>query len=160
KMQEEERLGADQVRFAQIMYELTKNSPKEKLWKGAFCAPMDIARITCDFGTVRTTQLKGRYAHKAIDVVNTMPKSVVWAPQDGIVVLKERFAYTGNTVVIDHGWGTLSIFCHLSDFAKINVGDKIIKGNPIGKTGSTGFATGDHLHWEMWVNNIAIDPMQ
>jgi murein DD-endopeptidase MepM/ murein hydrolase activator NlpD len=159
KMQEEEALGPDNKKFDAIMLELTNNSPKQKLWKGTFCTPMDIARVTCEFGTIRTTQRKGRYAHKAIDVINT-PKSVVWAPQDGIVVLKERFAYTGNTVVIDHGFGILSMFCHLEDFAKINVGDKITKGNPLGTEGKTGYATGVHLHWEMRINNIPIDPMQ
>ncbi|RTL06805.1 M23 family metallopeptidase [Candidatus Dependentiae bacterium] len=159
KMQEEELLADSNTNFEDIMEELTKQSPKQKLWKGTFCIPMDIARITCEFGTVRTTQRKGRYAHKAIDAINT-PKSVVWAPQDGKVVLKKRFTYTGNTVVIDHGLGILSMFAHLEDFAKIEVGTAIKKGNPLGTMGKTGYASGYHLHWEMRIGNIAIDPMQ
>ncbi len=129
------------------------------MWRGAFCAPIDIERISCEFGTIRTTQHKGRYAHKALDIINT-PKSVVWSPQEGIVVLKDRFAGSGNTVVIDHGCGVLSLFFHLHDFAGIEVGQKLAQGNPIGKIGKTGEATGYHLHWEMRVDNVAVDPMQ
>jgi len=143
----------------EIFERVRKNSPREKLWKGAFCAPIDIVRVTCEFGTIRTTQHKGRYAHKALDVINR-PKSVVWASQDGIVAIKERFEAGGNTVVIDHGYGVLSEYYHLDSFANIEVGQKIAKGNPIGKIGMTGYATGYHLHWAMWVNDVPVDPMQ
>jgi murein DD-endopeptidase MepM/ murein hydrolase activator NlpD len=129
------------------------------LWRGLFCTPIDIIKTTCDYGTIRTTQRKGRYAHKAVDVINT-PGCVVWAPQDGMIAMKERFAYTGNTIVIDHGWGIVSIFCHLEDFAKISVGDRIAQGNPIGTMGKTGYATGYHLHWEMRIGNTPVDPLQ
>ena len=159
KMHMEESLVSESKDLEKIMAELTKQSPAIKLWKGPFTTPLDIVRITCDFGTIRTTQRKGRYAHKAIDVINA-PRSVIWAPQDGIVVLKERFLYSGNTVVIDHGMGILSLFGHLDEFAKINVKDHIKKGNPIGTLGKTGYASGYHLHWEMRINNIHIDPMQ
>lgn len=159
KVTEEKLLGKAQAEFEQKFEELTAASPKEKLWRGAFCTPIDITRVTCEFGTVRTTQEKGRYMHKALDVINA-PKCIVWATQDGVVALKERYELTGNTVVIDHGCGVLSMFCHLDSFANIEPGQKITKGNPIGIMGKTGFASGDHLHWEMRLNNIPIDPMQ
>ena len=89
-----------------------------------------------------------------------MPRSVVWAPQDGIVVMKDRFAPSGNTVIVDHGLGILSLFYHLEDFADIEVGQKILQGNPLGTIGKTGFATGYHLHWEMRINNTPVDPLQ
>jgi Peptidase family M23 len=159
KIKQEEELGIDNKKFEKIINEIINNSPQEKLWRGTFCTPIDIERISCEFGTIRTTQHKGRYAHKALDVINT-PKSVVWAPQDGVIVLKERFAFSGNTIVIDHGWGVLSLFFHLDDFANIAVNEKIKKGNPVGTIGKTGYATGYHLHWEMRIGNIPIDPMQ
>lgn len=53
-----------------------------------------------------------------------------------------------------------SLFYHLEDFSKVEVGQKVAKGNPIGTIGKTGYATGYHLHWEMRINNIAVDPMQ
>jgi murein DD-endopeptidase MepM/ murein hydrolase activator NlpD len=157
--QEQEDAHDTDVKFAQALEQLATQSPQEKLWRGAFCTPIDVARITCDFGTVRTTQHKGRYAHKALDLINK-PKSVVWSSQDGVVVLKDRFPSAGNTVVVDHGWGVLSMYFHLDSFANIKVGDKIAKGNPVGTIGKTGHATGYHLHWEMRLNNVPVDPMQ
>ncbi len=159
KVKEEAALGKDSQQFEELLQKLTQSSPKEKLWKGAFCAPIEVQRISTEFGTVRTTQHKGRYSHKGVDLLN-LPRSVVWAPQDGVVVLKDRFAMNGNTVIIDHGHGILSMFFHLEDFANIQIGQFIAKGNPLGTIGKTGYASGYHLHWEMRVNNIAIDPMQ
>lgn len=159
KVKEEEALGVDSALFESEIQKIVAESPREKMWRGAFCTPIDITRVTCDYGTVRTTQHRGRYAHKAVDVIN-LPKSVVWAPQDGIVVMKKRFALSGNSVVLDHGWGIISMFFHLDDFAPINVGDKISKGRPLGYLGKTGYASGYHLHWEMRINNVPVDPMQ
>jgi len=158
KLQEEQELGLSSG-LDQIIEQITKNSPRDKLWRGLFCTPIDIDRITCEFGTLRTTQEKGRYIHKALDIISA-PKTVVWAPQDGIVAHKERYSNSGNTVVIDHGCGVLSLFFHLDSFSDIEVGQKIAKGNPIGTLGKTGYATGYHLHWEQRINNVAVDPIQ
>lgn len=159
KVAEEKSVSLSGQLLEQELEKLVQNSPKQKLWRGAFCEPIEVARVTCEFGTIRTTKEKGRYMHKGIDVINT-PKCVVWAPQDGIVVLKERYEFSGNTVVIDHGMGVLSLFFHLDSFADISVGQRIAKGNPLGTMGMTGYATGYHLHWEMRVANIQVDPMQ
>jgi hypothetical protein len=159
KLKQEEELGNANHLFEKVVKDLTQQSIQEKLWRGSFCTPIDIIRTTCDFGTVRTTQHKGRYAHKALDIINE-PKSVVWACQDGVVVLKDRFAGNGNTVIIDHGFGILSVYCHLDSFSKANVGDKIAKGSPIGTIGKTGYATGYHLHWEIRVDSMPVDPLQ
>lgn len=158
-VQKEKQIDLAMADLEANLQKLAQQSPREKLWRGNFCAPIDIVKTTCEFGTIRTTQERGRYMHKALDVINT-PKSVVWATQDGIVVVKDRYAFSGNTVVIDHGCGILSLFFHLDDFANIQVGQKISKGNPIGTLGKTGYATGYHLHWELRVNNVAVDPLQ
>lgn len=159
KFQKEREQSIDGDAFEQQVAELSKKSPQEKLWQGAFYAPTEVNGISTEFGTVRTTQQKGKYAHKGVDVLN-MPKSVIWAPQYGVVVMKGRYEFSGNTVVIDHGHGILSLFFHLDDFANIQVGQKVSKGNPIGTLGKTGYASGYHLHWEMRVNNVHVDPMQ
>ncbi len=158
-VQKEKQIDLAMADLEENLQKLALQSPQEKLWRGTFCTPIDIAKITCDFGTIRTTQERGRYMHKALDVINA-PKSVIWATQDGVVVVKDRYAFSGNTVVIDHGCGVLSLFYHLEDFANITVGQKVSKGNPIGTLGKTGYATGYHLHWELRVNNTAVDPMQ
>lgn len=163
KVKFENETGLSEKELEGKIEQLTKNSPQEKLWQGAFYTPTEIKepakQITTQFGVMRTTQERGLRCHKALDVYNT-PKSVIWAPQNGIVVLKDRFAHSGNTVVIDHGYGVLTLLFHLDTFANIEVGDRIKKGNPVGTLGKTGYATGYHLHWEMRVNDVAIDPMQ
>ena len=159
KIAQENELGRESKELEQIIEQLTQSSVQQKLWRGQFCSPIDIDRITCDFGTIRTTQYKGRYAHKALDIINT-PKSVVWAPHNGVVVLKERFAANGNTVILDHGWGILSMMCHLDEFADIDIGDLVVQGNPVGTIGKSGYATGYHVHWETLINNVPIDPLQ
>jgi len=135
------------------------DSPKKKLWNGRFDIPVEVKKITTPFGEIRTTSEKGHYMHKAVDILNN-PRSVIWASQDGKVVIKDRFLLTGNTVVLDHGIGVFTIYCHLEDFADIEVGDLVKKGNKVGRMGMTGYANGYHLHWELRVNNVAVDPFQ
>jgi murein DD-endopeptidase MepM/ murein hydrolase activator NlpD len=155
----EEKLGADQRLLEEKLATLVEQSPPQKLWRGAFYTPTDVKRISTQFGTIRTTQYRGKYTHYGVDIV-TEPKHVVWAPQEGIVVIKERFGWSGNTVVIDHGCGIFSLFYHLDSFGKFEVGDKIKQGSPVGTVGKTGFASGYHLHWEMRIQNVPVDPLQ
>jgi murein DD-endopeptidase MepM/ murein hydrolase activator NlpD len=159
KVEHEHEVGRPQREFEDEMQRVSDESPKIKMWRGRFFAPVTIKAVTTPFGEIRTSQQKGLYVHKAVDVVDA-PRSVVWAPQDGIVVIKDRFAQTGNTVVIDHGWGITSSLCHFEEFADINIGDKVKRGNPLGTLGKTGYATGYHLHWECRVNNVQVDPLQ
>lgn len=156
---EVEEIGLKQNILEEELEQLAKKSPKEKLWHGVFYIPIEMSKVTVEFGTKRITEEKGCYTHKALDI-SGMPKTVVWAPQDGIVIIKNRYASSGNTVVIDHGNGVFSLLFHLDSFANINVGDKLKRGNPVGKMGKTGYATGYHLHWEMRINNIPVDPME
>ena len=159
KMEEEKELGKSNRELEELLVKLVHDSPREKLWRGAFYTPIEVQRVSTEFGKIRTTQYKGMYAHKALDVIN-VPKSVVWSPQDGVVVIKDRFVDLGNTVAIDHGLGVVTMLCHLDSFADIEEGQTVKKGNPVGKIGKTGYANGYHLHWEMRVNNVAVDPMQ
>ncbi|MGE0009569.1 MAG: M23 family metallopeptidase [Candidatus Babeliales bacterium] len=159
KMDKELEMSRSQQELDDRFAALFKESPQEKLWHGVFYAPIEIKRKTTDYGTIRTTQLRGRYMHKAVDVIN-LPKSVVWAPQDGIIVMKDRFAYSGNTIIIDHGFGIFTLLYHLDNFANVNVGDKVKRGSPVGTLGMTGYASGYHLHWEMRINNVHVDPEQ
>lgn len=155
----EKKLGKTQQEFGDLMEKAAKESPRKKLWKGSFYVPLNMTAVTCDFGVKRVSQERGCYIHAALDLVGPS-KCVVWSDADGIVICKDRYEITGNTVVIDHGWGVISFMCHLDSFADIEVGQFIKRGQPLGKMGKTGYATGDHLHWEIRVNNIQVDPMQ
>ncbi|KKR96889.1 MAG: Peptidase M23B [candidate division TM6 bacterium GW2011_GWE2_41_16] len=160
KIKQEAALGATEEMFEADMAQATAQSPKKKLWSGVFYVPCDSKAITTEFGTIRVSQHKGKSRHNAIDLAGS-PRSVVWASQDGVVVIKKRYAHAGNTVVIDHGYGLLSAYFHLEEYAdKLNVGDTIQKGRPVGKLGMTGHATGYHLHWEVRLGNKKVDPMQ
>ena len=160
KMKDEKETSQSQETLNETIKELIEKSPKEKLWTGNFCAPTNITATFTDFGTLRTTPDRGMYAHKGIDV-GSIPKAGVWAPQDGIIIIKDRYLFSGNTIVIDHGWGIFSLLFHLEDFAQnLEIGQKIKRGNPLGRVGKTGYANGYHLHWEMRINNIEVDPMQ
>ncbi len=162
KIAEEAELGHPEQQLEDDIERITKASPKKKLWHGKFIVPLELKekkQITSDFGVIRATQERGLKQHKALDLI-APPKSVVWATQDGVVVLKDRYAHSGNTIAIDHGHGIISLFFHLNEFANINVGDKIRKGNPVGTVGKTGYATGYHLHWEFRVNTVPVEPLE
>lgn len=160
KLKDEQDVSISSKVLEDALCKWVKNSPKEKFWSGKFELPINVQRIITPFGELRTTMEKGRYYHKAVDLIN-LPRSVVWASQAGKVIIKDRYLESGNTVVIDHGHGVHTRYYHLEDFAPgLEVGDTVKKGNPIGRLGMTGYASGYHLHWELRVNNVAVDPMQ
>lgn len=160
KVKREKQIGISNDLLEQELEILAQKSPLKKLWEGVFYPPLDIKAIATEFGTIRTTQENGRYQHKALDIMD-LPKTVVWAPQSGIVIIKNRYALSGNTVVIDHGCSIFSLFYHLDNFSgDIEIGKRIKQGSPIGTLGQTGYTSGFHLHWEMRINNVAVNPLQ
>ena len=159
KLEHEREVSKRRKELKKLLERVVKESPAKKLWSGPFIYPVDFQRISTPFGEIRTTLEKGRYHHAALDLVGT-PKSVIWASQAGKVVIKDRFLFSGNTVVLDHGCGVMTLYYHLDDFADIQVGDFLLKGNPLGRQGKTGYANGEHLHWEFRVQNKCVDPLQ
>lgn len=159
KLDQEKEISLDAKILNDAMEKWLDKSSKQKQWSGPFLMPIEVKRITTPHGEIRMTPARGRYMHKGIDLVN-MPKSVIWASQTGTVIIKDRFNISGNCVVIDHGLGVFTKYCHLDSFADIEVGDVVKKGNPIGRVGMTGYSSGYHLHWELLVNNVAVDPIE
>lgn len=137
-----------------------EKSPQYKLWQGHFYRPCMNAPISTEFGVIRTSYERGRYRHDAVDFA-ARPKSPVWACQDGIIILidNETSGY-GKCVAIDHGIGLISIYGHLDSFGQIELGQKIKKGTILGSVGMSGYATGFHLHWEMRLCNVKINPLE
>ena len=159
KLESEKATSIDDKVLREALGKWLLESPKKKLWSGAFEYPIQVQRMTTPFGEIRMNPERGRYMHKGIDLINR-PKCVVWAAQAGKVIIKDHFTLYGNTVVVDHGLGVFSLYAHLDSFANIEIGDTINKGNAVGKLGMTGYASGYHLHWEMLVNNIGVDPIE
>jgi murein DD-endopeptidase MepM/ murein hydrolase activator NlpD len=87
------------------------------------------------------------------------PGSPIFAPAPGRVVLADTLNIRGVATVIDHGWGIYTGYWHQSE-RYVNVGENVTTGQVIGAIGSTGRVTGAHLHWELWVNGVPVDPMQ
>jgi hypothetical protein len=159
KLSEEKEISINTKMLKEALDRWLTQSPRKKLWSGAFEFPIESPKITTPHGEIRMTPERGRYMHKGIDLC-LRPKCVVWAAQNGTVIIKDRFHMTGNTVVMDHGLGVFTLYAHLEDFADINIGDSLKKGNPLGRLGMTGYASGYHLHWELRVNNIPVDPLE
>lgn len=113
-------------------------------------------KFSNSFGRKRFFNGEERAPHSGLDIPAPVGQKVV-APENGVVVATGNYFFNGNTVLIDHGQGLISMFCHLS---KIDVqkGQTIKQGELIGLVGKTGRVTGPHLHWGMSLNNARVDP--
>lgn len=129
-------------------------------WSGAFVRPIsDEYPTTSPFGTRRTYNGGALAGYHAGQDFGVPPGITVTAPAAGIVALAEPLQVRGNAVIIDHGHGLLSGYWHLSQIL-VQVGQPIQVGDVIGLVGNTGLSTGAHLHWEVHIYGIAVDPMQ
>jgi len=131
-------------------------------WSGVFTRPIGVQyNTTSPFGTRRSYN-GGAYAttsyHSGQDF--GAPEGVpILAPAAGIVVLTEPLQVRGNALLIDHGRGIFTGYWHLSE-SKVTVGQAVKSGDVLGLVGTTGLSTGAHLHWELRIYGIAVDPMQ
>lgn len=113
-------------------------------------------RLSSRFGLRRIFNGEPRAPHTGLDVA--VPAGTpVRAPADGVVSLVEDFYFNGRTVFVDHGQGFVSMVCHL-DKAQVDVGQTVRRGAPLGLSGSSGRATGPHLHWSVYLNGAPVDP--
>lgn len=113
-------------------------------------------RISGVYGSQRVLNGEPRRPHFGVDIAAPEGTPIV-APTDGQVVLVHpNMVLTGQTMMIDHGLGLMSIYVHLSDM-KVSVGDVVKRGQIIGLVGKTGRATGPHLHWGMTWRDVQID---
>lgn len=139
---------------------ITSKISDEKYWDGLFLSPgYDPNWITSWFGTRRSYNESTSYSffHTGVDYGGGTGLEIK-SPAAGVVVFAEPLVVRGNATIIDHGWGVFSGFWHQSEF-KVQVGDKVEKGQVIGLVGGTGRVTGAHLHWEIWVNGVQVNPL-
>jgi murein DD-endopeptidase MepM/ murein hydrolase activator NlpD len=141
------------------MVDLWSQVGPRPLWEGTFGLPIASNRVTSPFGTRRSYNngpVGGFHTGTDFGAGNGTP---IYAPAAGRVALAEELVVRGNSVLIDHGLGVFSGYWHQSDLA-VQEGQTVQPGDPIGYVGDTGLVTGNHLHWEMRVGGIAVDPMQ
>ena len=124
-------------------------------WKGSFAPPVN-AEISDVFGVERVFNGSVESTHQGLDFRAPSGTSVA-AVNSGRIILARSLFFEGNCVVIDHGQGLLTLYLHLSKFL-VNEGDDVKKGQAIGLSGSTGLATGPHLHLAVRWQGVYLDP--
>ena len=120
-----------------------------------FISPVE-GIISSRYGKKRFINDSPRSPHLALDIAAPEGSAVI-APAYGKVILTGNFFYGGNYIIIDHGYGMLSSYSHLSEIL-VSKGDLLSQSDLIGKVGSTGRVTGPHLHWTVYLNEIRINP--
>ena len=146
---------------AQTLLDLSRQSRAEFLWSGEF-VPMRNAKVMSSFADRRTYRYDGRDVdrqdHLGFDLASTAMDEVQ-AGNAGIVVLARFFGIYGNTVVIDHGYGLQTLYGHLSSLS-VEEGQSVAKGQVVGRSGETGLAGGDHLHFSVLLHGLSVNPAE
>jgi len=134
----------------------------EKLWEGLFFLPVDPAFAGCYsswFGTRRSYNGSPfDYVHTGQDFCGQVGNPI-YAAAAGVVVYTGQLTVRGNATMIDHGWGVYSAYMHQSEIL-VNVGDRVEQGQLIGRVGNTGRVEGPHLHFEVLVGGVQVNPLE
>jgi len=132
----------------------------EQLWSGTFGLPLaGEIRVTAPFGQRRSYNggpVSSYHSGQDLGADKGVP---VMAPMIGTVVLAEPLQVRGRAVILDHGLGVFTGYWHLSQI-DVTVGQTVGRGDVIGLVGNSGLSTGPHLHWEMRVLGVPVDPFQ
>jgi murein DD-endopeptidase MepM/ murein hydrolase activator NlpD len=146
---------------SEMLQSLAQKSQPAFLWNKPFLR-LPNSKVMASFGQQRTYRYQGREIdhqdHLGFDLAVTKQYPVP-ASNDGVIAFARFFGIYGNAIVIDHGYGLQSIYGHLSSI-EVTEGQKVARGDIIGKTGQTGLAAGDHLHFCTLLQGLPVDPME
>ena len=145
----------------QTLADLRLKSEPRMLWTGAFL-PLNNSQVESVFADRRTYIYKGKKIDEQIHLGFDLAKvahTPIPASNDGKILWAADNGIYGNCIVIDHGFGLQSIYGHLSEI-EVKVGDAVKRGQEIGKSGATGLAGGDHLHFSMQVDGVQVNPVE
>jgi murein DD-endopeptidase MepM/ murein hydrolase activator NlpD len=146
---------------AQKILALAKQTSPSRLWDGPF-VQLGNSKVEAAFADHRTYMYKGKevdhQVHLGFDLAVTSRVPIA-AANTGTVLNASWLGIYGNCVIVDHGMGVQSLYGHLSSF-DVKVGDKVSRGQTIGRSGMTGMAGGDHLHFTMLVNGRMVNPVE
>lgn len=153
--------GELRAQNAQQLSDLAAQSRPEILWRGAFL-PLAGGQVMSSFADQRTYLFEGEevdhQTHLGFDLASVR-HAPVQAANAGVVVLADYFGIYGNTVVIDHGFGLMSLYAHLSSI-DVDIDQTVGRGDTVGRTGETGLAGGDHLHYTVLVGGEQVNPTE
>lgn len=124
-------------------------------WSMNWVAPVP-GKQSDSFGMRRFYNDQPRSPHSGMDIA-AATGTPVRAPHSGQVASTGDFFFNGKTVMIDHGQGLVTLYCHLSEI-DVRTGDDIVSGTIVGKVGATGRVTGPHLHWSVYLSGVAVNP--
>jgi murein DD-endopeptidase MepM/ murein hydrolase activator NlpD len=140
---------------------LAANSEPRFLWRQGFL-PMRNAAVKGSFADRRAYMFQGKQVdtqdHLGFDLAS-LKGAPVQSGNDGRVVLARYFGVFGNCVVVDHGYGLQSLYAHLST-TSVKEGDQVKRGQELGRTGATGLAGGDHLHFTTVLHGLPVTPVE
>lgn len=142
------------------LVEISKQTEPNILWEGNFLQ-LKNSKVMATYGDRRTYLYNGTPISKSVHLgydLASVEKAPVEAANTGIVRFASDLSIYGNTVIIDHGLGFMSIYGHLSSIM-VNEGQKVSKGEIIAKSGSTGLAGGDHLHFGLLMHGYEVSPL-
>ncbi|MFA6034983.1 MAG: M23 family metallopeptidase [Myxococcota bacterium] len=114
--------------------------------------------VTSDFGHRYDPYTGDRSMHTGLDIA-TDPGTPVVAPADGQIISTEYHPNYGKMILIDHGNSIMTLYAHLSEVS-VSEGDRVLRGVKLGAVGNSGRSTGPHLHYEVHVNGIPVNPMK
>ena len=140
---------------------ITKKSTPSILWKGAF-SQLSNSKVEANFADQRTYTYNGEPIDTAYHLgydLSVTKHYPVEAANSGTVAFAGDLGIYGNTVILDHGIGLFTLYGHLSSF-DVKVGDSIKQRQILGKTGETGLAAGDHLHFGVYLHGVAVLPVE
>ena len=140
---------------------LAATSAPQPLWRRPFLA-LPGAQVMSPFADRRTYLYEGREVDRQVHLgydLASVRRAEVPAANDGNVLLARYFGIYGNAVVVDHGAGLMTLYGHLSSLA-VAEGEPVDRGQTVGRTGVTGLAGGDHLHFTTLVGGVAVDPRE
>lgn len=153
--------GELRQRNAQTLLELADDSRSEFLWNEVFLSMSD-GQVMSSFADRRTyrynDEVVDRQVHLGFDLASVVHADIQ-AANRGVVALARFFGIYGNTVVIDHGFGLMSLYSHLSSI-EVAEGQTVERGQVVGRSGETGLAGGDHLHFTMLIHGQAVNPVE
>jgi murein DD-endopeptidase MepM/ murein hydrolase activator NlpD len=121
----------------------------------SLAAPVDGPRSS-SFGLRRFFNEQPRSPHKGMDISASEGVAII-APRGGVVTATGNYFFNGNTVIVDHGQGYVTMYCHLSEVG-VEEGQTLSVGESLGLVGATGRVTGAHLHFGTYINGNAVDP--